>query len=44
VKGAVEHLERACDIEGVVVVVESEEHLDDLNRAVSVIRNCTHFD
>jgi hypothetical protein len=40
---AIEHLERASDIQGVVLGEQSKEHLDDLNRAVGVVRNCTHL-
>jgi hypothetical protein len=45
VERAAQDLERASDIEGVVVGIQGEQNLDDLNgAAIGAISNCTHLD
>jgi hypothetical protein len=44
-QSAVQDLERASNVEGVVARVQGEQNLDDLNRAIrGVARDCTHCD
>lgn len=42
-KGTAEDFEGASYVQRVVARVEGKQHLDDLNRAIIVVSNCTHF-